>query len=144
MPHTNENTTNGNNNIVIQEVTDSTITLNVDGNLQEIHNDLIALKTWLQNNSAQTFQVADKLYNIGSINQANFYTVLQPAHTLPRELSTYLPHTDPNKIVGRQTDIANLHALLSTKKEVVLVTAIGGSRQNHPLASLRTPILRPL
>jgi tetratricopeptide (TPR) repeat protein len=126
MPHTNENTTNGNNNIVIQEVTDSTITLNVDGNLQEIHNDLIALKTWLQNNSAQTFQVADKLYNIGSINQANFYTVLQPAHTLPHELSTYLPHTDPNKIVGRQTDIANLHALLTTNKEVVLVNAIGG------------------
>ena len=45
MPHQNENITNGNNNIVIQEVTDSTITLNVDGNLQEIHNDLIALKT---------------------------------------------------------------------------------------------------
>ncbi len=126
MPHQNENTINGNNNIVIQGVTDSTITLNVNGNLQEIHNDLLALKTWLQNNSAQTFQVADKLYNIGSINQANFYTVLQPAHTLPHELSTYLPHTDPNKIVGRQTDIANLHTLLNTNKEVVLVNAIGG------------------
>jgi tetratricopeptide (TPR) repeat protein len=53
-------------------------------------------------------------------------TYTHTAKTLPHELSTYLPHTDSNKIVGRQTDLNNLHTLLTTQKEVVLVTAIGG------------------
>ncbi len=85
--------------------------------------------TYLKNNSQQT---GDNNKNYQGIKDSTIIDNSQiiyntnTAKTLPHELSTYLPHTDPNKIVGRQTDIANLHALLATKKEVVLVTAIGG------------------
>jgi tetratricopeptide (TPR) repeat protein len=85
--------------------------------------------TAIQNNSQQTGdnnKSYQHLRNSTIIDNSQTIYHTHTAKTLPHELSTYLPHTDSNKIVGRQTDIANLHTLLATKKEVVLVTAIGG------------------
>ena len=63
---------NETNNIIIQGVTDSTLTLNVNGTVREIHNQLADLKALLQNLKAPTVQYADKIYNIEHINEANF------------------------------------------------------------------------
>jgi len=68
----NETQLHGNNNIVIQGVTDSVITLNVNGEVREIHNQLAELKGLLQNMKVQNVQYADKIYNIEHINEANF------------------------------------------------------------------------
>ncbi|MEY4905042.1 MAG: hypothetical protein RLZZ292_2857 [Bacteroidota bacterium] len=84
-------TTEGNHNIIIQGVTDSTITLNVNGATQEIKKKLDTLLGLLQ--QQKTFQVADKIYNIGSISNANFDFVLEQsnqANVLPQELADNL------------------------------------------------------
>ncbi|MDZ4705042.1 MAG: hypothetical protein SH848_14000, partial [Saprospiraceae bacterium] len=60
----NETNLQGSHNIVIQGVSDSTITLNVNGEVREIHNQLADLKALLQNLKAPTVQYADKIYNI--------------------------------------------------------------------------------
>lgn len=62
----------GNHNIVIQGTTDSTITLNVNGESQQISNELATLKLLLEKHQTQTFQTAQNIYNIGQINEANF------------------------------------------------------------------------
>jgi len=89
----NESNIQGDNNIVIQGVSDSTITLNVNGETQEILNKLDALQKLLENQQSQTIQTADKIYNIGSINEANFgFLVNQAIHNqkLPTELAENL------------------------------------------------------
>jgi hypothetical protein len=69
---TNKTNIEGNQNIVIQDVTDSTITLNVNGEVREIHNQLAELKALLLEHKAQKVQYAEKIYNIEHINEANF------------------------------------------------------------------------
>jgi hypothetical protein len=59
-------------NIIIQEVTDSKITLDMNGEIKEIANGFAELKQILQDNKAQNFQRANNIYNIGTINEANF------------------------------------------------------------------------
>jgi hypothetical protein len=68
----NETIIKGNKSIIIQGITDSTITVVVNGQIQEIQNELAELKALLQKNNTQTFQNAEKIYNIGQINEANF------------------------------------------------------------------------
>ena len=68
----NQSSVQGNQNIVIQGVTDSTITLQVNGETKEIVNKLDALHAILEKLQIQTFQAADKVYNIASLNDANF------------------------------------------------------------------------
>ncbi len=65
----------GNQNIVIQGVTGSTITVSVDGEAKEIRNELAALRTLLESRQVQTVQYADKIYNIAHIDEANFGAV---------------------------------------------------------------------
>ena len=60
------------NHIIIQNITDSTITLTVDGELREIQNQLAELKSLVESLKAQKVQYAEKIYNIGHINEANF------------------------------------------------------------------------
>ncbi|MFK7907108.1 MAG: hypothetical protein AB8B69_18375, partial [Chitinophagales bacterium] len=73
-----ENTSDiiGNHNIVIQEVTDSTITLNIDGNFKEINNDIAELKTLMQQLNAQFLQVAEKTFHKDEIGTKPFNTYL--------------------------------------------------------------------
>ncbi|MCF8247218.1 MAG: hypothetical protein K9J37_14685 [Saprospiraceae bacterium] len=98
---TNETNLQGNQNIVIQGVTDSTITLNVNGEVREIFNKLDALQALLEKQQAQSFQTADKIYNIGSITNANFDFVvgqLNFGKALPPDLAQNLI-TDENRWV---------------------------------------------
>ncbi len=62
-------------NIVIQNVTDSTITLNVNGEKQEIGNNLSELKAFLEKHG-KSLQIGEKIYNIGEIGQAQFTTII--------------------------------------------------------------------
>jgi hypothetical protein len=73
----NETHIQGHQNIVIQGVTDSTLTLSINGEAQEIRNELTALRELLESRSAQTVQYADKIYNIEHIDEANFGAVTQ-------------------------------------------------------------------
>ena len=68
----NESNISGNNNIVIQDINDSKITVNINGNIQEIQNQLSELKQLLQEKGSQNIQYAEKIYNIEHINEANF------------------------------------------------------------------------
>ena len=58
--------------ILIQGVTDNTLTLNIDGRIEEIRNAFAEMKGLLEKLNVQTFQSADKIYNIGQITEANF------------------------------------------------------------------------
>ncbi len=110
QPLRNNNEITGNNNIVIQGVTDSTITLQIGGQSEEILNRLDALMTLLEQKQVQTIQTADKIYNIGSINEANFGFVVGQASydkKLPSELKEDLL-TDKNKwALGISQDLLN-------------------------------------
>ena len=69
----------GNANIVIQGVTDSTITLTVNGEMQEIRKELGALRALLEGLQMDRIQTAEKIYNIGTITHANFDFLVQQA-----------------------------------------------------------------
>lgn len=58
--------------IIIQKVSEGTITVSINGQIKEIQNQLEELKSLLQNQKTQTIQYADKIYNIEHINEANF------------------------------------------------------------------------
>lgn len=62
----------GQQSIIIQRIGDDTITLKVDGEVREIHNQLAELKALLQHRQVQTVQYAEKIYNIEHIDEANF------------------------------------------------------------------------
>lgn len=84
--------------ISIQSVTSKTITLNVDGTTQEIPNTLAALSTLVGNQPTKTIQTAEKIINIGSINEANFNFLLgqtEQNRQLPEDLAQELI-TDDN------------------------------------------------
>ncbi len=68
----NETEIKGNTNIVIQGVTDSTITLQVNGELQEIQSQLISLKQLLEKWHLQQLQYGGKVYHIQHFNEENF------------------------------------------------------------------------
>jgi hypothetical protein len=59
-------------NIIIQTVNENNLTLNVNGEIQQIQNELADLKELLKNRQVQNIQYADKIYNIEHINEANF------------------------------------------------------------------------
>jgi len=89
---------NETNNIIIQGVTDSTLTLNVNGTVREILRKLDALQALLEKHQAQSIQTADKIYNIGGITNANFDFILEQSKndkTLPTDLAQNLV-TDEN------------------------------------------------
>jgi len=67
-----ETNTPGTHNIVIQNISDSTITLKVDGEVREIRNQLAELKALLQTMQVQKVQYAEKIYNIEHIDEASF------------------------------------------------------------------------
>ncbi|MXV52683.1 hypothetical protein GS399_17050 [Pedobacter sp. HMF7647] len=81
------------NNLIIQGVTDDKITLLVDGKAQEIDKRLDVLQTLMEQMATKSVQSANKIYNIGSITNANFGFVMgQAGHdkSLPSELAQNL------------------------------------------------------
>jgi hypothetical protein len=80
-------------NIVIQGVTEKSITVTVDGKTQEIEKKLDALQAFLEQMAAKSVQSANNIYNIGSITNANFgFLMGQAGHdkSLPSELAQNL------------------------------------------------------
>lgn len=100
---TNQSDIYGNQNIVIQGVSESTIIINDNGEIKEIQKQLTELKNLLEAKNIQTFQTADKIYNIGNITHANFdFVVAQSSHSkaLPSDLADDLiTITDRNRWV---------------------------------------------
>ena len=85
--------TEGNNNLILQGVTDSSITVNVNGQSKEIEKKLDALQALMEKFETKSIQSADNSYNIGNITNANFsYLVDQVGRTksLPSELAENL------------------------------------------------------
>ena len=74
----NTSTVTGSENIIIQDVNNSTITLNINGQVKEVQNQLSELKELLKNLKVQNIQYAEKIYNIDQINEANFGVVTSP------------------------------------------------------------------
>ncbi len=70
MPNTSAVT--GDKNIVIQGISDSTITLNVGGETKEIANELAALKALLQEQQATQFTALNQAFILEEINEGNF------------------------------------------------------------------------
>lgn len=62
----------GNNHVIIQGIGDNEITLNVNGEVRQIQNQLEELKGLLSNLKVQNVQYAEKIYNIEHIDEANF------------------------------------------------------------------------
>lgn len=71
----NETHIQGHQNVVIQNVTGSKITVSVNGDLREIQNEFAELKALLATLQVQKVQYADKIYNIAHIDEANFGAV---------------------------------------------------------------------
>ncbi|MFN0202981.1 MAG: hypothetical protein ACKVTZ_15765 [Bacteroidia bacterium] len=102
------NNITGNENIVIQNVSDSTITVSVNGGVPfEIQYLLTELKALLERHQASSFQLANTIYNIDSINEVNFGTVLRKRifnTVLTKKLMEILPQKE--KVTTFFQDIA--------------------------------------
>lgn len=66
----------GNNNIVIQGVTDSKITINVNGRSEEMENKIDAMYAMFQKLGVNSFQADNKVYDVNGITDANFAFVM--------------------------------------------------------------------
>ena len=85
--------TSGSNNIIIQGVNDSTITVNVNGQSQQIEKKLDALQTLMEQMAVKSLQSANNVYPISSITNANFGFLMGQAgrdKSLPSELAQNL------------------------------------------------------
>ena len=83
----------GDNNIVIEGVSDSTITLNINGENKEILKKLDALQELLQQFQASTIKSANNVYASNTLSDTNFDFIVHQAaydNTLPTDLSQNL------------------------------------------------------
>jgi hypothetical protein len=83
----------GDNNIIIQGVTDSSITVNVNGQSKEIEKKLDVLQALMEQMAVKSVQSANATYSIGNITDANFgFLMGQAGHdrSLPASLSDNL------------------------------------------------------
>lgn len=80
----------GSGNIIIQGVSDSTITVNVNGEMTELKKDITAMKDFMEKLASKSFQSANQVYDLGNITNANFRYIIEQAgrnKSLPTELS---------------------------------------------------------
>ena len=112
----------GNANIIIQEVSDSTITVNVNGEIQRLEKKLDTMLEFMKSQQSQTFQTADKIYNIGSIGQANFdFVVDQLKHgkKLPEEIANSYYENDAVWIKSLKQQLIRHGVSVSDRASVV-------------------------
>lgn len=124
----------GNQNIIIQGVTESTITLNVNGEIQEIRKDIDTLLALLKKHEKQQVQVGEKIYNIGEIKSAEFVTIVNKiAHIIPKHL---LGHPFLSDVfLGRTTELETIHQKLSTEDDLLLLVNGQGGVGKTTIAS---------
>lgn len=112
----------GDQNIVIQSVTDSTLTININGELMEVKNDLAEIKKLMQSLQIQHIHSADKIYNIENINEANFGAI---TNKIPRLLTN--PPFNTDLFIGRENDLNDIEAQYQDHNRLlVLVNGEGG------------------
>lgn len=107
----NETNIQGNHNIVIQGVQESTITVNVNGQLQEVERKLDVLLASLQKWQATSIQTSGRIYPVGNITPANFDFILGQSlfgHTLPPELAQNLVPEDKRWIQSIRQELLKL------------------------------------
>lgn len=108
----NKNEIIGNNNIVIQGVADSVITITVDGEIKEIHNELAALRELLEQQQNASFQVADKTYNIDEITEANFGGIVRK-----RAFNMFLTRNLIDQLAPHNKDIRTFKNNIASKNK---------------------------
>lgn len=102
-----EPTDSAKKSIVIQEVTEDSINVLVDGVSQQIQKKLDVLQEFMEKQAAKSLQSANNIYNIGSITNANFgYLMGQAGHdkALPPVLAQNIIGADDGwiKSLGRE------------------------------------------
>lgn len=91
----------GDHNVVIQGISESSITVNVNGEIHTIQRELQELKNVLQQLHAQIFVSAGKTFGVDSLNAGNFDFILEQSRVdkaLPSALQEHLI-TDRNRWV---------------------------------------------
>ena len=106
----------GDKNIIVEGVSDSTITINVNGDTREIQKELDELKALLMQNQAKSFLAAGKQFDIHALNENNFDFVVQQSQqdkSLPEDLEDQL-------ITDRNRWIQSLQQELKTKQRIAV------------------------
>lgn len=119
--------------VAIQNVGDEAITINVDGEIRQIQNQLAELKSLLQELDVQNVQYAEKIYNIEHINEANFGFVTGKKafnETLTKAIIEAIKEncTPAQKFYSRVNEIPNWEqqARISDKaKEIIAYSFVG-------------------
>jgi len=119
--------------VSIQSIQPEAITLEVNGEIKEIRNQLGELKDLLQNLDTQKVQFAEKIYNIEHINEANFgfVTGKKAFNELftKRVMQAIQPHCTPaQKFLSRVQNIPDWEqqARISDKaKEIIAYSFVG-------------------
>ncbi|MFZ2898650.1 MAG: hypothetical protein WA004_08515 [Saprospiraceae bacterium] len=129
----------GHHNIVIQNVTGSRLTLNINGEVREIQNQLDELKALLKEYKTQIFQFAEKIYNIGHIDNAIFNHILQqpkdtsylfnlppsPLYHIPRQIFKYQAENSHPSSFFEHRESFDLQQELEKHSHIVLLGEAG-------------------
>jgi hypothetical protein len=121
---TNEANIDGHQNIVIQNVTNSQITVSVGGELKEIKNQLDELKKFIVGLATPitNLQVADNQYQIDGINEANFGYIMGQAGgeaKLPNALQGDLADRD-RWVESLRQELLGLNIAVGNKRKEVI------------------------
>ncbi len=114
----NQSDIQGNQNIIIQGVTDSLITVNVNGELQELHNKMDSLLTLLEKHQNPNFQVGGKTYDKDSVTETNFGFLLGQANhkkILPIDLAENIITEEDVWVQSLQRELKELNVKVGTK-----------------------------
>lgn len=132
---------NSTDSIRIQDATESTITVNVNGVIKEMAKKLENLVQLMKNQQSQSFQTADKIYNIGSIGEANFNFLIDQLkynEQLPAELAEDLITND--NVWVRSLKQEFLHYGISVKDRPVAIFQHYGWLIEVFLQKMNTPV----
>jgi hypothetical protein len=96
--------------IIIQKIDENSITLNINGEIKEIQNQLSELRNLLKGFKTPTIQYAEKIYNIEHIDEANFGLLtnkprlnLSLTYKLVKKLSEY-DNAEMKVFIKKQSD----------------------------------------
>ena len=130
----NSSSVNGNNNIVIQGVSDSKITLNINGDTKEIDNKLSEIKELLSQLNEKSFTINNQDFSVDEISEENFGFVTG-TKTFNEELTKRLidalkPHSPlaqnfHNKVSNLGGDWQKNNNIRNVAKEVISCAYVG-------------------
>lgn len=86
----------GDNNVIIQGISESTITLNINGETKEINKQLSEFREIIESLHAKLFRVGENLYNLDDIEAGNFLAAIDEKHTLNSTLAKELVELFPD------------------------------------------------